>query len=239
MFARRYPFADPAKTIIVFAVVSMLAAGLRVAHAETTRAAIGCEAVEINNMSVPVSFEDIGCKCFKKNCPVTPSQAPKPPPDQRKFILYEGRDVNGYDYDKIRNMTFERCTDACKADRRCSSFSFDKWNRMCFLKEVVPTQIRIEPKSIVAVMSTAAPTVSTAPTHFQRYNNAVFSDKVYRESRESSYEACQSVCDGERRCEAFMFIKSNRVCKLLENPSEYFRQAGSNTDSGVKRQLPP
>ncbi len=224
------------------------------------RAAIGCEAVKIDEMSGPsgVLFDEIACKCFNKclapgaspppaSSAVQPTrppaagvpQAPSALADNRRFRMYEGRDVNGNDFKTLPGIDFSGCIDACRADRRCSSFSFDKWNRYCFLKNTVPTEVRIDPQSIVAVMSTATPVVSSAAVRIEKYANAIFYDPPFRQLSQSSYGACQSACESDNRCEVFSFIRSTRICRLIARPSEYFRSSDTDADSGVKRQPAP
>ena len=91
-------------------------------------------------------------------------------------------------FERLPKVNYEQCVDACKADKRCSSFSFDKWNRYCFLKDTIPTEIRLEPSSIVAVMSGATPALSSAPRNSERFRNAAFYDQPYRQIHNSSYE---------------------------------------------------
>jgi hypothetical protein len=88
-------------------------------------------------------------------------------------------------------------------------------------------------------MSGATPVLSSAPKKLERFRNAAFYDQPYRQIGNSSYESCYSSCESDNGCEVFTFFRPRNICKLIAQPSEYFRNADVNADSGIKRQLPP
>lgn len=211
------------------------------------RAQIGCPAEKIDAQSASADITAIQCACFgempKYQCQCHDKCGPndkesddaKP---ERRFLLYEGRDIDGYDLRVIRETNFDNCTEQCKTEARCRAFSYDKWNRWCFLKRNLPTELRIEPNSIVAVPTNANITISSRPLVVLRYHNAVFLDPPYRAIDGISYEACRQRCKHDGHCEVFTYIKAQRQCRLIHRPSEYFRNHPT-ADSGVKRQEPP
>ena len=77
-------------------------------------------------------------------------------------------------FERVPKVNDQQCVDACKADKRCSSFSFDKWNRYCFLKDTIPTEIRLEPSSIVAVMSGATSALSVRSKETRTFSQRCF-----------------------------------------------------------------
>jgi hypothetical protein len=235
-----FPSISSYRLLVGFAVFATAISMNFVARSQN-RAAIGCAPIRVNADSPPVSFESIACSCFNK-CDVTPApplpNTDRTPPDTRKFRLLEGRDVDGHDYETLRGVHYEQCVSACKADRRCSSFSFDKWNKWCYLKDTIPSEIRIEPSSLVAVSSNANPSVSRSLTRMEKFKNARFYDEPFQRISNSSWDKCVNSCDADNKCEVFTFEKSSNVCKLIATPSEYFRKPNIEADSGVKRQLP-
>jgi PAN domain len=253
--------ANQLAPVIVLAVA--ICAGSTSVWAQS-RAAIGCDSLKIDESSpADLTFDDIICRCFNKclppasttTAPASPNagtgvqptspaaasapQAPSATADNRRVRMYEGRDVNGKDFKTLPRISFYDCINACKADRGCNSFSYDKWNQYCFLKNAVPTEVRIDPQSIVAVMSGATPVDASAPVKIEKYANAIFNDRPFKQFRQSSYGACQSACEADSSCEVFSFGRTTRTCNLISRPREYIRSPDVDADSGVKRQLPP
>jgi hypothetical protein len=201
------------------------------------RASVGCPAEKIDNMSPNATLQDLECKCFNK----CPSSAPPTPGssqriNERRFTTYEGRDIDGHDYDRKIGVNFETCISHCKNDLQCVAYSFDKWNRYCFLKDAIPTVLRVEPNSIVGVVSSASPSVSASRVVIERYSNRIFNDPPFKQLQTASYKGCEDVCYSEDRCEVFTFVRADKLCKLIARPGEHFRE--NSTDSGVKRQKP-
>jgi PAN domain len=211
------------------------------------RAGIGCPEQKIDALNASVSLKELECVCFG-DLPEYRAQCRRestPPPisvSSPTYRVYEGKDIDGDDLAIQRSSNLASCTAACKNQAGCKAFSYDKWNRWCFLKRSVPTELRVEPNSIVAVISTASPVLSSRPVQIEKYPDARFPDIPYREFSSSSFESCKSECSYDSVCEVFTYERRNRTCKLIRRPGEYFRQSGPNQgayDSGVKRQRAP
>jgi hypothetical protein len=50
------------------------------------------------------------------------------------FVRYLHRDLPGNDIRTIKNTTLATCVSDCDSDTKCRAYSFDRWNRWCFLK---------------------------------------------------------------------------------------------------------
>lgn len=202
------------------------------------RSSVGCPAAAVLNPDI--SLAELQCKCFKKcpTLPTTDSPTTTSPPveDPRRFKTVEGRDIDGNDYRRVTNVNFEACVSECKNDNQCVAFSFDKWNRYCFLKHVIPDTLRIEPNSIVGVISTASPRDSNAPVRIERFRKKAFPDTPYKQLPASSLEQCEAACNSEDKCEVLTYAKTQNLCKLIARPGEWWRD--ELADSGVKRQIP-
>jgi len=210
-----------------------MAAAFTIQHASAQyRASVGCSADKIDSLSAAASLEELECKCFNKCTSSTAS----PPTTTRKFRTYEGRDIDGTDYKIIKDINFEACISQCKGEDQCVAYSFDKWNRYCFLKNRVPSTLRIEPNSIVGVIAGASPAVSSSSVVIERYGNKAFPDSGYRQVAVASYDGCSATCMNEDKCEVFTFRKPDKVCNLIARPGEWWPD--SSADSGVKRQMP-
>jgi len=180
--------------------------------------------------------KDRRCKCLGEDCSTPVIQDG----DVRTFKIYEGYDLDGNDYKTIKEVTQSTCINACKNDRRCVAFSWDKWNSYCFLKASVPAKLRVEPSSVAAVISTRQqPPVSEAAILIEAYKSAVFRDKGYSEITGRTAGQCESACTADRECEVYTYITTSRLCKLIRRPDEYFRLRDGSADSGVKRQKAP
>ena len=231
-------FGRVAVLLAAWVSASMLFAGCAAAQ---YRAGIGCSAWKIDQVSAASSIEDFECLCFNKcKSGSTPARPFEPPP--AKYLFYEGKDIDGNDLAIQRSSSLELCSSACKERSGCRAFSYDKWNRWCFLKDTIPSEIRVEPNSIVAVISTASPRVSSEPLVIEKYPNAKFVDAPYRNVTDVSFNGCSLECERDANCEVFTHSSRSRQCELFRRPSEYFHQTGSNRgdyNSGVKRQKPP
>jgi len=223
------------------------------------RASVGCRDAKVDVLDdlTLAQYEqyvrDRRCKCLNIcEASVLPNPAPQPvtqpapqPTSQpasapRKFKIYEGRDLNGDDYSRANNVSQQACVKACSDDRRCVAFTWDKWNRVCFLKERVPSALRIDPQSISLVLASAGqPKVSSARAAMERFYKAEFKDKGYSEFQSPSFDRCEAACEREEKCEAFSYVKGPKLCKLISKPDEYFRLPSNTVDSGVKRQAAP
>lgn len=151
------------------------------------------------------------------------------------FVNYENRDLPGDDLSKMKNVTLGDCAAACTINSRCQAYSFDKWNRFCFLKSKV-TSLKLDPRSVTGVRADlpAAP-LADDPVAMSRYRGKIFPGSGYKALSQTQFEACESVCKNDKTCVAFTFYKEDRSCRLFNRTGEYF--ANQRTDSGVKTQL--
>jgi hypothetical protein len=196
------------------------------------RGSIGCSAETIDGLSSTMSLAELKCKCFD-DCAAPLAAAP---PDARRFRIYEGRDIEGNDLKSLKLANFPNCVDECKADKRCVALSFDKWNRVCFLKRSAGVLMRIEPSSIVAVISDASVEQSPEPITIEFYRNRTFVDPPYDAVPNMSFSKCSERCARDKKCEVFTLNRADARCNLIARPSEWFKSETS--DCGVKRQRP-
>jgi hypothetical protein len=149
------------------------------------------------------------------------------------FITYRNQDLHGGDFQRLDGVNLPACVAACLSDSRCVAYSYDKWNRSCFLKSVVAT-LRLEPRSITGVRGdTQIPLSSTDPVIMEPYRSKVFPGSGYS-SLTGSFESCQTACRESANCIAFSFVKAPRRCNLFDETGKYFPD--NTADSGVKSQ---
>lgn len=154
-------------------------------------------------------------------------------PQGRSFTIYTGRDMEGGDYHKERGIPLDRCESLCKKDSRCQAFSYDAWNRYCFLKASV-NPLRLEPRNITSVIEGASVSYDEREPIIQRRAQKAFPNAPYLQANAQSYGDCSQRCLKDRRCEAFNFHLLARRCGLIEKPSEYTDDRAA--DLGIKVQ---
>lgn len=157
--------------------------------------------------------------------------------DAGSFSPYDNYDVEGNDLKQIRDTDIPTCESSCRFESACVAYSFDKWNRMCFLKHSVRL-FRLEPNSISGIRAGAieTPVMAATPITIQRYRKKAFPEHGQQSRRAASFDECEQRYQQDTSCVALTFIKKSSQCRLLKTTGEYF--ADPDADSGVKRQEP-
>lgn len=168
-----------------------------------------------------------------------PTAVPVPPASGsgsgRAFTPYASRDMEGGDYQRPRGVSLDQCEDHCKRDSRCQAFSYDMWNRLCFLKSSI-SPLRLEPRSITSVAAGITVTNDDREPVIQRRAQKAFPNEPYLQANAPNYEDCSQRCLKDKRCEAFNFFPFSRRCNLIEKPKEYSDARGA--EIGIKVQMP-
>lgn len=172
--------------------------------------------------------------------PVSPFPEYRPTPPAHDvmddYTLRQNRDADGVDISPmIRDVDISQCALACKNRSGCQAFSYDRWNRACFLKNGV-TALRLDPKSTVGYDKQwgTPPAVVSDPAKMFNYRNKFFPGDGYNTFQSQSYENCLSVCQKDLSCVAFNYYKQNKMCRLFKYTDQYFRD--DSVDAGVKTQ---
>jgi hypothetical protein len=174
------------------------------------------------------------------------SVAPSPLPSLIKgYKLRENRDIWGQDISQpdgqvgIADIDIETCALRCEARVSCVAFSFDRWNRKCYLKYNIISSL-LDPRSTLAVkMPFNLPEVSKAQAKIQIVRNRRFLDTPIVRKRVLEFGKCKSACETELRCVAFTFFKNQRQpenCELFNLSNAY--EPDVSADSGFKYQPP-
>jgi hypothetical protein len=160
-----------------------------------------------------------------------------PRAEEGAYRKYENRDLNGGDIATLKNVALaESCETSCKQNPQCRAYSFDKWNRYCFLKSQIGV-LRLDPRSITGVREDVpSPAMASGGITMERYRKRGFPGSGYKFATVAQYEACEAACQGEEACVAYTFKKVERVCRLFATAGEYMPEVGS--DSGAKVQSP-
>ena len=167
------------------------------------------------------------------NMPSTPS-TPAPPSQARTFQRYSHYDLAAGDEWQSDAWDAPGCENKCKENSACAGFTYDGWNRRCFLKRDLGG-IRLNPRATSGVLSSEPqPVKSGAPVVMKYYNNRAFPGQAEQSQAAKDRDGCERACWGIASCIGFSFHKAERRCDLFDNPQEYGKQSG--VYSGAKEQ---
>jgi len=153
----------------------------------------------------------------------------------RALVTYINRDIDGRDYRVLRDQSLAGCESQCKADARCRAYTFNKWERVCFLKSSV-TVARVEPRGISGVRATQQIRTSLRPPTIERLPSRQFPSQPYRSQEAADYDGCARACAADQSCLGFNFVKVDGSCALIATLDKTV--PGNGTDAGMKWQAP-
>lgn len=154
--------------------------------------------------------------------------------DPYGFASYENQDVVGKELARKQGIGQDACADWCEGEAGCEAFTFDKWNKWCFLKGSVEG-LRLEPKAISGVRPYySEPPRSDRTVDMVRYRDKYFPGSGYETHRASSMENCEQICRDDGHCMGFTYYSDESRCEAFASLGEYTSLTGA--DSGVKTQ---
>jgi hypothetical protein len=164
--------------------------------------------------------------------------APSPTVALRGFFnTYDNFDMKGGELRTLKKIELDKCSAACQSEKSCHAFSFDKWNKWCFLKSTVSSLI-LEPSTITGVRKNAGgPATSDVAVRMERRPAKSFEGSGLRNVSVGSPESCQQACEHDAKCLGFTFSRADQACKLFENIGTF--SPNGNSTSGFKTQYPP
>lgn len=155
--------------------------------------------------------------------------------DSGGLVTYVNRDIDGFDYQVLRNRRLADCETVCKSDSRCRAYTFNKWENVCFLKSSA-TVTRIEPRGISGVLSSEKVQAARRPPTIQRLSSRRFPGNPYRSLAGTDYDGCAKACAADAVCLGVNFGKLERSCALFDTLD---RSVPDNrTEAGMKWQAP-
>jgi hypothetical protein len=152
------------------------------------------------------------------------------------YVIRDNRDANGTDVaPMIKNVELTDCASACKVNVQCQAFTYDKWNRACFLKANV-VQLKLDPKSQAGIDNKLGPLPagSEEAAKMIPIPGKYFPGVERSSSIQQTADACSSVCYVSNACVAYTFYTATNLCKLFNTTGVYSRDP--QTESGVKTQ---
>ena len=159
------------------------------------------------------------------------------PKQQGGFTIYDNFDLPQGDLRRLEGVELSKCVATCESDRECKAYSYDKWNRWCFLKSNIAT-LTLDPASISGVRKAVdVPQEATSPIRIEPLVSKALRGSSYRTSSLKSAQGCQQSCEQDRKCLGFTFTTSRQRCELFDNIKTVDR--GSGVTSGYKTQSNP
>ena len=152
------------------------------------------------------------------------------------FNTYNNFDIFGGDLRKLGKTELEQCAAVCEADSNCNAYSYDKWDKFCFLKSSI-SSLTLDPASIVGIKaSLKGPPLSDVAIRFDRRIDKAFRGPHPRKTKTKSLELCEQSCQQDQKCLGYTFFKTTKTCELLEEISTF--SSDKNAASGAKTQNP-
>jgi len=164
----------------------------------------------------------------------TDAGASAAPPAPATPIIFDNYDISGNDlFHVVDSGGIDACLASCKGNADCQAITFNKWNRICFLKSAADT-LFLNPAAVSAFVNpNAKPTYSQSTINLLRYPNHGFPKTADLTDAENKND-CENVCVNTGWCVAETFFRSSRKCMMLRTTGEYF--LNNDADSGAKRQ---
>ncbi|MER9412369.1 PAN domain-containing protein [Mesorhizobium sp. M0589] len=198
-------------------------------HTAATRSLVTGYGPPVNPPAPPQSAEPPP----QPDPPEQQAVAVTPPPSTfRRFL---NRDLKSEAAETRQTESVDQCESMCRTSGGwCRAFTYDAWNRKCFLKER-PGRLSMNARATSGVISgDETPPASSAAPYFEYFNGKAFSGNGFRVLAARSRDECERDCSSQTQCIAFGFTQSQKRCVLFDQPGEYSSSRG--TDSGAKRQ---
>lgn len=150
------------------------------------------------------------------------------------YAMRDNRDAEAGDIKTLKDIDLSSCADNCSKADKCKGFSYDKWNRFCFLKSELAS-LRLDPKSISGIANgVSMPAGIDEQARMVAYRNKAFPGDGYTQIGGKDVKACALSCEQSLSCVAYTFLKDSNTCKLFKTTEVY--SSNPRADSGVKTQ---
>jgi hypothetical protein len=149
-----------------------------------------------------------------------------------RFNSFDNVDVLGHDIDIQKGVTREECVAACRGNENCTAYSYDRWNKICFIKGDAPEFV-VDARSVTGLRQyTSTPPLAARPIVMEHFRNRSFPIHNETPTSAASVQACESFCVRTTWCIAYTFVRPARECLMFKTAGEYF--PNPDADSGAK-----
>ncbi len=161
--------------------------------------------------------------------PIAPS-----PASAANYKTFDNLDIESSGVTRLKSGDLENCVSACRQQESCRGYTFDKWNRICYLKSELGV-FKLNPRSSSGVREdTRVPKRSVSNVIMERYPMKAFSGGGYMAASAANPQICENVCGSDEECIAYTFHFAKMQCNFFKSTGEYF--GDSSAFSGGKRQ---
>ncbi|MCS4090048.1 PAN domain-containing protein [Rhizobium sp. BK176] len=161
-----------------------------------------------------------------------PVEEPKP---QREFALFTNHDVFGNDLDVFPSDSLDQCQQACADNGQCTVFTFNAWNKKCFLKAGAG-DLRLDPRATTGVSTELGqPSFRASEIVMEYYHSYVMSGRKIGPPRvANNRQQCENICWQNDSCVAFSFDAGDRACSMFDQADNRFPRRGIESGSKVQ-----
>lgn len=169
----------------------------------------------------------------------TPAPQQQPPVEEakpeRQFTLFANYDAFDNDLDSIPSDSLEQCQQACRDNAQCSVFTFNAWNKKCFLKAGAG-DLRLDPRATTGVSTERGqPSFRNSQVVMEYYHSYVMSGTRIGPPRvANNRQQCENICWENDRCVAFSFDGGDRACSMFDKADNRFPRRGIESGSKVQ-----
>ncbi len=150
------------------------------------------------------------------------------------FSEHNNYDLDADPYTSLQDLSSAECKDTCARNEQCQSYTFDKWNQICYLKGA-PTAMRLDPKATSGLKEGLTPPQTTsAPINGSIFPNRRIEGPEISQADSSTLAKCRELCRVNNECLAFHFGVTNKECKLLSTADRIVNDPKAT--SGIFRQ---
>ena len=171
----------------------------------------------------------------------SPDPAPvTPPAPVIRYLTYNNNDIDGGDFPnppQLRGTDQSACEAACTDRSGCMAYVYDKWQRLCYLKQTLP-DLRFDP-SYNAYIRTEwqPPSRLDAPRVIQRVQQTL-TGSIYSTTSASSRQACSDTCGSDDACFGYQYAARQKSCARYSDIDDV-SAIDRSVQAGVKRQAAP
>ena len=134
---------------------------------------------------------------------------------------YDNYDLVAPNVNAFTSSDLQSCSMACRSTIECQAYSFDKWNKQCFLKKM-PGSLRFDPSFVSGLPAGAAlPSMAEGAITMEQFPGRRFFSSVHRSTHSLSLEKCEIDCRDDRGCVAFTYASSEQTCTVFESVDGY------------------
>ena len=131
----------------------------------------------------------------------------------------ENRELEGENYAKLRQTTFDACAAHCAADQRCRAIEYYHQNQSCGLFDRVPLQspkaaIDVGIKASMKTISVTGPPPAVTKLKILKRRSAP--GEGFDTTFDSDYASCEARCLTSSRCQMIELYKPEAKCNLYD-----------------------